>query len=171
MNESFNNIVNSSINQTINDSISQVPLFLGISAPLTMSPLLDILIIAFIGSAFVTIINKYLSDQVKIRALRAEMKDLKKKSRKYMVKDPQKAQAIQQEMMKKSFESMKHAMNPKVLIITMIPMLLLIGLVKNLYSPFGDILNLGFVQFAWLGTYIVFSIIWSIALKKLLDVA
>lgn len=88
-----------------------------------------------------------------------------------MVKDPQKAQAIQQEMMKKSFESMKHAMNPKVLIITMIPMLLLIGLVKNLYSPFGDILNLGFVQFAWLGTYIVFSIIWSIALKKLLDVA
>lgn len=138
---------------------------------MTMSPILDIFLISLAGSLFVTLVNKYLSDQVKIKALREEMKELRKKSKEVMMKDPKKAQIIQQQMMQKSLENMKHSMNPKIMLTTMIPMLLLLGFVKKYYSPFGEFLNLGFTTFGWLGSYIVFSIISSIILKKLLDVA
>jgi uncharacterized membrane protein (DUF106 family) len=74
--------------------------------------------------------------------------------------------------MKKNFENMKHAMNPKILVITMLPMLLLFFFVKTYYTHFGEFFTpFDLVSWGWLGTYIVFSIINSIALKKILDVA
>jgi uncharacterized membrane protein (DUF106 family) len=171
MNNTTANLVNSTINQTANQTTSQIPIILGSSLPLTFSPVLDIVIISFLVSAFVTLVNKFLGDQTKIKALKEEMKELKKKSRKLMTKDPKKAQQVQQEMMQKTMENMKHSMNPKIILTTAIPMILFLGLVRNLYAPFGNILDLGFTQFTWLGTYLIASIIWSMLLKKVLDVA
>ena len=113
-----------------------------------------------------------MSDQKKIKALRAEMKVLQKKMRKEMTKDPKKAKIMQSEIMKKNFENMKLAFNPKIMLITMVPLIFIFISVSQFYSPFGDILNVfGLTTFGWLGTYIVFSIINSIVLKKVLDVA
>lgn len=158
------------INQTINETV--VPLLLNkYSLPISSSPVIDIFVLALIGALFTTLVNKYMNDQVKIKALRAEMKGLQKKVREVMKKDPKKAQVLQQEIMKKNLENMKHVMNPKIMIITMIPMLFLFFIIRTYYSQFGVILNLGFTEFAWLGTYITFSILNSIVLKKVLDVA
>jgi uncharacterized membrane protein (DUF106 family) len=165
----MNDTLNETVINAVNDTV--VPLILGHSVPISSSPSIDIAILALIGALFTTLVNKFLSDQVKIKALRAEMKTLQKKVREMMKKDPKKAQALQGEIMKKNLENMKHAMNPKIMIITMIPMLFLFFFIRTNYAHFGEFLNLGFTTFGWLGSYFVFSIFMSIALKKILDVA
>jgi uncharacterized membrane protein (DUF106 family) len=162
--------MNESLNESVTALATSSDLF-GTTLPLTGNPALDIFCISLLGALFVTLVNKYLSDQIKIKALRAEMKELQKKMRKQMSKNPEKAKQMQQEIFKKNLENMKHAFNPKIMLITMLPMLLLFFFIRSHYGGFGEFLDLGFTQFGWLGTYIVFSIINSIALKKILDVA
>lgn len=169
----MNSTLNETLNQTLNESLTQTnATLMGYSAPFTTGPTLDIYIITLFVALFITLVNKYMSDQVKIKALRKEMKDLQKKMRKEMAKDPQKAQKIQKEIMKKNMENMKHAMNPKIMLITMVPIFIVFTFVGRLYGDSGQFFNfLGWWTWGWLGTYIFFSIINSILLKKLLDVA
>ncbi len=168
--------MNNTISQTLNETANQtIVTILGHSPPFILNPILDIYIITLFTSLFITIINKYMTDQEKIKKLRLEMKDLQKKMREQMAKDPQKAQGLQQEIMKKSMENMKHAMNPKVMLITLIPILLVFTFVSKVYSPLGSFFDLGlnilWLPWGWLGTYILFSLINAILLKKLLNVA
>jgi uncharacterized membrane protein (DUF106 family) len=165
----MNDTLNETIVNVVNDTV--IPMILGQSVPVTSSPVIDIAILALVGAFFTTLVNKFLSDQVKIKALRVEMKTLQKKVRDMMKTDPKKAQSLQGDIMKKNMENMKHALNPKVMIITMIPMLFLFFFIRTHYAHMGEFLNLGFTTFGWLGTYFVFSIISSLILKKVLDVA
>lgn len=160
------------MNETINQSIAQIPVFLGHSIPITSSAVIDIYIITLFTSLFITLINKYFSDQKKIKASRKELKKLQKKMREVLKTDPKKAQIMQQEIMKKNFENMKFAFNPKIMLMTMIPLTYVFFTIKHLYAHLGEFFNFfGFTSFSWLGTYILFSIINSIILKKVLDVA
>ncbi len=169
--------MNETINQSINESINQASTFLGYSAPFTSSPIIDIFLITLLVVIFTTLINKYMTDQVRIKALRKEMKEMQKKMREVMKNDPKKAQLMQQDIMKKNMENMKHAMNPKVMLITMVPLLVVFTFIGKIYGPFGVIMDFGLGSWffghpwEWLGTYIFFSIINSIVIKKLLDVA
>ncbi len=164
--------MNDTLNQTVEAVVNEtIPTILGMTAPFTSSPTIDIALIAVVGGLFTNLVNKYLSDQVKIKALRAEMKTLQKKVRDMMKKDPKKAQALQGEIMKKNMENMKHAMNPKIMLITMVPMLFLFFFIRSHYGYMGEFWDLGFTQFGWLGTYFTCSIVSSIVLKKVLDVA
>ena len=158
------------INQTTNETIKTI---FGHTIPLTGNPTLDIFLVALVASLFVTLINKYFTDQVKIKALRKEMKDLQKELRKHVGKDHKKAQEIQSKIMQKNLENMKYAMNFKVMLITMFPMLILFYFIKMYYSHLGEFFTVPIFgwHFGWLGTYITFSIINSILLKKILDVA
>lgn len=159
--------------ESLNATSLNATSLLGINIPFSGFVLLDIYLITLVVALFTTIITKYMTDQISIKALRKDLKDSQKKMREIMVKDPKKAQELQQKIMKKNFELMKHSMNIKMLLITMAPLLIVFTLVGRLYPSelFPVILNLGFVSFAWLGTYIIFSIINSIILKKVLDVA
>lgn len=172
MNSILNETINQTINQTANVTSTVAPNLFGLVVPITGSVTLDIYLISLIASLFITLVNKYIGDQAKIKALKAEMKEMRKKQKDIMKeKDPKKMQEFQQKMMAKSMENMKHSMNPKIMLTTMIPMLLLFGAVRVAYGSFGEFLDLGFTQFGWFGTYFCFSIINSILLKKLLDVA
>jgi len=102
------------------------------------------------------------------------MKILKKKQKEVMKeKNPKKMQEIQQEVMKKSMEQMKHTMNFKIMLVTMLPLFVALAAIRAAYTPFGKILNLGIFgwELGWLGTYILFSIISSLIMKKILNVA
>lgn len=168
----INQTLNHTINETINQTIVNAPLLLGHTLPITNSLVLDIYLITLLTSLFVTLVNKYLGDQENIKRLRKEMKELQKEIRKHAIKDPKKAQILQKEIMKKNMENMKHAFNPKIMLTTMVPMMAMFVYVRASYGPFGQFFNfLGFTTFGWLGTYMVFSIINSILLKKILDVA
>ena len=65
------------MNETLNETITQTvaPLLAGNSIPLTTSPIMDIFLIALVGSLFTTLVNKYMTDQVKIKALKKDMKE------------------------------------------------------------------------------------------------
>lgn len=156
----------------MNETITQVPQILGMNVPISGNPTLDIFLVTLVASLFITLVNKYLGDQTRIKALRGEMKQLQKDMRKYMAKDPKKAQKLQQEIFKKNMENMKHAMNPRIMLVTMVPLLFLFFFIRQHYGPLGDFFTpFGLVSWGWLGTYILFSIVNSILLKKILDVA
>ncbi len=160
-------------NESINQSIASAPFeILGHTAPFTTSPTLDIFLISLVVSLFITLVNKYMTDQVRIKALKADMKKIQKNMRETMKTDPQKAQKMQKEIMKKNFENIKYMLNPKVIIITMLPLLIVFAMIVKIYAPFGQFFNVfGWFTLGWLGTYIIFSIFNSILLKKLLNVA
>ena len=79
------------MNETINQSVNITHEIIkngGINnlIPFTGSIIIDIYLISLIVSLFITLVNKYFLDQVKIKALKAEMQELRKKQREYMRK-------------------------------------------------------------------------------------
>lgn len=168
---SVENIINSTLQNTTQIVQEVTPTFIGLPTPFTTSPFLDILIISIIASLFTTMLNKYLTDQVAIKALRAEMKKKQKVMREKLKTNPQEAQKMQVEIMQKNMELMKHSMNFKVIAITLLPMLYVFTQIRSGYMHYDVITNLGVLSFGWLGTYLILAIISSIALKKILKVA
>ena len=166
------NVTNTTqVEQVNNNFLSPLIESLSPHIPFTGYPSLDIFIITLVICLFTTLINKYMTDQVKIKALRLEMKQLNKKMRETIKEDPEKAQEIQREIMKRNMNNFKESFKPKILLITLIPLLVVFYFIKELYGPFGEFFPLIFTEFGWLGTYMIFSIINSLLIKKILDVA
>lgn len=163
--------MNHSINETAVEVVNQTIPYIGLTVPITGMPWLDIFVVTIFTSLFINLVNKYFTDQVQIRALRQEMKELQKKMRKEMTKDPEKAQKLQKQIFRKNMDHIKHAMNPKVLLITIIPFILLFPFLQIYYTPFGTILSILGLNLNWFWAYFVFSVINSILLKKILNVA
>lgn len=161
--------MNDSINETIIQATEVVVPGLGVVLPFTGHPTLDMFVITLLTTLFTTLIHKFLSDQIAIKALKKEIKELGKKSRKIAVKDPEKARVLQQELMRKTMENFRHMFKP--MLFSALPLLIVFFYVQQFYSPFGVLIDLGFIQFPWLMTYIVFSIICSIIIRKAMDVA
>lgn len=172
---SLNTTMNETMNQTINSTLQNVsqvdPTFIIFQTPFSTSPLIDILIISIIAALFTTLLNKYLTDQVAIKALRKEMKEKQKNMREMMKTDPKKAQAMQGDIMKKNMEVFKHSFNIKIMVITLLPLLYIFTEIRAGYMHYDTILNLGFVSFGWLGSYIILTIVASLIIKKALKVA
>ncbi|MFT4244873.1 MAG: hypothetical protein ACMXYB_05460 [Candidatus Woesearchaeota archaeon] len=172
--ESLVNVTSTSINSSIENgthNMSSVPTFIVFEVPFTTGPLLDIFIISLIAALFTTLLTKYLTDQTTIKALRVSLKKKQKEMREMLKLNPQKAQAMQSELMKKNMEIFKLSFNIKVLLITIAPLLYIFTQIASGYSHYDYIMDLGFITFGWLGSYIIITIICSIALKKILDVA
>lgn len=166
--------MNSTLLTNVTNSTAQnVPplTFLGFHLPFTYSPTIDIYIISFLASLFVIIITKYLTDQDKIKMVRKELKEMQKKLKEMMKIDPKKVGSMQKEIMRKNAENLKNSLSIKVMLTTMIPMLLVFGVTQHYYAQFGQFFHIFGFSFGWFGTYFIFSIINSIVLKKLLDVA
>lgn len=124
-----------------------------------------ILIISFVLTLVTTLIYKYATDQelmktIKedVKALQAEMKTLKDKPEKLMEK--------QKEAMQKNMKMMTQSFKP--MLITFIPVVFIFGWLRTHYDALGnpDV----FFGFSWIWTYIIFSIVLSIGLRKLLKV-
>lgn len=81
---------------------------------------------------------------------------------------------LNKEMMQLSMESMKHNLKP--MIITFLPLLFVFAGLRSLYYGMGDLIpwgaNLPLVGTGagWLLCYIIFSMIFSIALRKIMKV-
>jgi len=96
-----------------------------------LSPLLGleswlaILIISLVITVITTIAYKYLTDQEKIKKLKADMKKDQKKMKELMKTDPKKAQKLQKDVMGRNSELMKHSFKPTLY--TLIPLLIVFG--------------------------------------------
>ena len=94
-----------------------------------------------------------------IKALQAQMKEHKDNKDKMM--------NFQKQAMTKNMDYMKKSFKP--MIVTFIPIIFIFGWLRSHYEALGnpDV----FFSLSWLWTYIIFSIIISIGLRKILKIS
>jgi len=136
------------------------------------SPLVSIIVFSLIITAILTYLYKILINQKKSQELKERQKELQAKLK--GEKDPAKLAGIQQEMMKISMDNLRLTMKP--MLITFLPLLGVFAGLKWLYmdaAKVGNIINWGAkipivdTGGGWLFCYIIFSLIFSIILRKL----
>ncbi|MBI2041385.1 MAG: DUF106 domain-containing protein [DPANN group archaeon] len=131
-------------------------------------PVLLILLVAVILSFTSMLVTKYFTDQAMMRQIRDDVKKYQEQI-KASKDNPQKAMELQNKIMALNSKLLPQSFRP--MIITIIPFVLIFNL---LYKVFNNAIiiplsfwpgHLGFV-----GTYIIFSLIFTTIFKKLLKV-
>ena len=131
-----------------------------------LNPALSIIAIAFIITFITTLIYKLFTDQHLLKTIKEEVKVLQDEMKKHT--DPMKKLELQKEMSKRTLIMMRHSFRP--MFITLIPLLLIFRWLNLAFKDQGKILNILFLHLGWLGTYIIFSILFSIIIRKILKV-
>ncbi len=129
-----------------------------------INPLFGMIFISFILTLIVTLIYKYTTDQKSMKELKDDLKTLQNKMKEHKA-DASKMMEIQKESMEKNIKYMKHTFVPMIL--TFLPIIIIFGWIGAKYAEEGKIF---FGLFGWLGTYIIFSILFSYGLRKALKV-
>lgn len=135
--------------------------------------LISIIVISFIVTLFQTLVYKKLSDQKRIKELKERQKEIRKELKQATGK---KLEELNKEILSLSAELMKLSLIPSI--VTLLPLLLVLWFLKNSYTAvgIGNIIswgaNLPIVGSGagWLLSFIVFSIIFNILLRKLMKV-
>lgn len=128
----------------------------------------NILIISFILTLIVNLAMKFFTNQKIMKALKEEGELFKEEMKKFK-NDPQKLIEIQKKSMETSLKYLKHSL-PATLV-TLLPLLLIFGWLRQTFPPEKDLLSLPFgISLGWLGSYILFSIIFNIILRKILKI-
>ena len=127
------------------------------------SPLGGILFISFLITLIITLLYKVFTNQEAMKAIKDELKEMRKEMKEFK-EDPQKMMELQKKSMKKSMEQMKHSMKP--MLITMIPLIIIFGWLRSVYAETGALI----FGLSWLWIYILSSVVFSIALRKILKV-
>lgn len=125
-------------------------------------------LIAFIVSLITVLVYKFTTNQSLMKQLKHEIDDLNKQAKKH-IQDQKKAMQIQKQMFEKQMIMMKHSFTSTF--ITLLPILILFSWLNQNLN--GDkILNLYIFgwKLGWLGSYILFAIIFSTILRKVLKV-
>ncbi|MFH1787607.1 MAG: EMC3/TMCO1 family protein [archaeon] len=123
------------------------------------------LILVFIISLITTLVQKYATDQKTLRELKKEQKILQDEMKKY--KDhPEKMIELQ----KKQFEFIPKTMklSMRALVYTGIPFILFFRWFMDFFTVMGNPKFFGFLSWFWF--YLIFSIIFSSILRKMMKV-
>ena len=125
------------------------------------NPKPSIIVLSFLVTLVMTLVTKKYTDQNRMKELKSIQKacQIKLKDAKG---DMKKQQEIQKEMMDCSMELMKHSFKP--ILITFIPIIIFFSWIRGIFLETT-------LAGAWLWYYIGASIISSIFLRKVLDVA
>ena len=128
----------------------------------------NIIVISFILTLIVNLAMKFFTNQHVMKSLKEETEFFKQEMKKFK-KDPQKLIEIQKKSMETSMKYLRHSL-PATLV-TLLPLLFIFGWLRTAFPPEQILLNLPFgISFGWLGSYILFSIIFNIALRKILNI-
>lgn len=130
----------------------------------------SVIILSFLITLLITVIYKYTTDQNYMKEIRTKQKQYQKEM-KDLRDDPKAMMEKQKEAMSLTGKYFKHSMKP--MIYTFLPIILIFGWMRTQYIVEGvsvKMLNLGIVNFGWLGTYIIFSIIFSTLIRKIMKV-
>lgn len=132
-----------------------------------MSPLLGIILISFVLSMISTLSWKYLTDQILLKSIKEKTQSMKEEFKKHK-SDPNKLTELNAKFAKENWDAMKtqYKQSIKPMIVTMIPFFLVFAWVTKTYKPLGDI----FLGMGGIGTYILFSVIFSMILRKVMKV-
>jgi uncharacterized membrane protein (DUF106 family) len=129
---------------------------------ITANPLLSIILISFAATFLATLAHKWLTNQDKLKAMKARQKELQKelKACQKAGGDDCKMKELNVEMMKIAGTMMKSSFRP--MLVTMVPFLVLIYWIRSIYDP---------ILAHWIWWYIGASVASSIIIRKVLKVA
>jgi uncharacterized membrane protein (DUF106 family) len=122
-------------------------------------------IIILIISIFMTLIQKYATDQETLREMKKEQKILQEEMKKYK-EHPEKMMELQKKQFEFIPKMMKMSMRP--LVYTAVPLILFFRWFMDFFSVLGNPKFFGF--FNWFWFYLLGSIIFSTILRKVLKV-
>lgn len=129
------------------------------------SPFWGLVLISLLLTFFITLIYKYATNQAMMKQLKNEIKQHQKEAKDHK-HDPKKMMEIQKVSMEKNLKYMMHSFKP--MIITFIPLIIMFGWMRMIYK--GVDLNFLGILHSWLWVYIIFSVIFSITIRKAMKV-
>lgn len=141
---------------------------------LGMQPVWFILLVSVILSLVTTLIYKFATDQSLMKQIKDDIKKYQEQL-KQCKSDPAKSLEIQKQMMPLNSKLMMQSMKP--MLITIIPFIVVFQLLARVYSGYVVIpLSFHFplsgleTGLGWIGTYIIFSMIFTTLFRKALKV-
>ncbi len=126
---------------------------------------LGMAIIVLVISFFMTMIQKYGTDQKTLREMKEEQKRLNEEMKK-VKEHPEKMLELQKESMKLALPMMRLSMRPVAY--TAVPLILFFRWFSDFFSVFGDFRFFGILSWFWF--YLLGSIIFSSIMRKVLKV-
>ena len=122
-----------------------------------------LILISFIITLIITLIYKYTTNQKMLKETKEELKEMQKEL-KGLKDNPPKMMEKQKQLMEKNMKMMIHGFKP--MLFTFLPIIVMFSWLKNVYDPLGKIM----FGLSWIWIYIIFSIIFSMVVRKLLKV-
>jgi len=134
---------------------------------LRQNALISIIGISAALSLASTLVYKYATDQNLIKSIREEIAKLQNEAK--TSKDPQKLTEIQNKIVPLNLKLMSQTMKPTI--ITIIPFLIIFALLAKVYTGL-IVIPIPFWKghLGWVGSYILFSLIFTSLFRKLLKV-
>lgn len=127
-------------------------------APFAQShPVILVLLFAFVISLFISIVNYLVLDKEKMHAIKAKQKALQEEMKKHK-DNPTKLMELQKEMFSHMGDSFKHSLKP--MLITIVPLFLIFPMMRTLLLETA-------ISKSWFWYYIVSSLVFSMAFRKL----
>ena len=134
---------------------------------LRLPPALAIFLLSFFISLLTTVVYKISTNQKLMKDLKDEIKTLQQQARD-LKDNPEKAMDVQKKSMETNMKYMSHSMRPTF--ITFLPLIFLFGWMRTHFTETEIIIPFINWNIGWLGAYILFSILFSIILRKVLKV-
>ena len=135
----------------------------------TTQPALFIIIASLLIAGLITLIYKYTSNQKEMKRLKEELKALQGQMKENKG-DAGKMMEVQKDLARKNLEYMSHSFKP--MIFTFVPVILIFWWLGALYKEIPVVLTVPGVgwNLSWVWTYIIFSFVFSMILRKTLKV-
>ncbi|MFH0752191.1 MAG: EMC3/TMCO1 family protein [archaeon] len=124
-----------------------------------------LMIVSFILTFLMTLAYKFFTNQEVMKTLKEELKEMQT-GLKDTTQTVEKKMHLQKNMMAKNMEYMKHSLKP--MLITFLPIIIIFGWLRGYYTSLDN--PKIFFGLTWLWSYMVFSIIFSITLRKIMKV-
>lgn len=124
-------------------------------------PRLTLLGFAALISLFITIVNYFILDKEKMREIKAKQKELQKQMKEHQkAGNTEKMLELNKEFMSHTLETFKHSFKP--MIITIIPILIFFGFIKNAYATTE-------IAKTWFWYYLGGALVSSLVFRKLFN--
>ena len=120
------------------------------------NPRISIIVLAFIVTLFITIVNYFMTDRDRMKEIKEKQKRLRTELKQYK-DNPQKMMEINKQMMEDMPEQLKHSFKP--MLVTIIPLLILFKWLRATFLITS-------IAGSWFWWYIVASIAFSMILRK-----
>jgi len=140
-----------------------------------MPPLVFIIFASAVLSLVVTVIYRLATDQAEMHELKKQLKEFQDKFKQHK-DDPNKMLEIQKQMSEVNMKYFKQSMKPTL--ITIVPFIIIFHFLGKIFTgtvviplPFHFPLSALETGLGWVGTYIIFSMIFTTAFRKALKVA